>query len=66
MGCVSKVFITIGFILGLAGTVMGIISLWKIYDDTGDTPWCDTCKEMFKDSPETCKFICNYDPDDFD
>ena len=66
MGCVSKIFITIGFILGLAGTVMGIIALWKIYADTDDTPWCDACKEMFKDSPETCKSICNHDPEDLD
>ena len=61
MGCASKVFIAISFVLGLAGTVMGVVALWKIYDDTGDTPWCDICKEMFPSDLNKCKDICKTD-----
>ena len=58
MGCLSKLFIGISLILGIAGTVMGIIALWKIYADTDDTPWCDVCREMFPDDRERCEDLC--------
>ena len=58
MNCCSKLFIGISTILGIAGTVMGIIALWKIYSDTDETPWCDACREMFKNNPENCDSLC--------
>lgn len=58
MSCVSNVFIAISFILGIAGSVMGVVALWKIYDGTGDTPWCDICREMYPNDLDKCNDVC--------
>ena len=61
MGCIGKIIQFVSLILGAAGTAMGIYAVYKIYQDTGITPWCDTCMETAKNSDENCTLVCSKD-----
>lgn len=61
MGCVGTVLQIVSLILGVAGTAMGIYSVYKIYKESGLTPWCDICMEEAENPDEDCAVICSID-----
>lgn len=61
MGCIGTIIQIASLILGVAGTAMGIYAVYKIYQESGVTPWCDICMETAENPEEDCALVCSID-----